>query len=288
MTLRKDGGKGVAQMATAHKFAGSSPASLTKKKAATKGDQKPIFERHDKVMKKMFRNLLASEIDCRAAQVSAAQDGAKVSILLYKDARVDQNLLDETFGPFGWQRKHEIIDGRLYCTVSVMDKVTGQWVSKQDVGTESNTEKEKGQASDSFKRACFNWGIGRELYTAPRIVIKLSKNEVYEKNGRLNMGISLSVKEIEYKDNAISRLVIADNYGKVRYTYDTAAPAQRAKAETPKAPADPAVPAAKRPISEKQFAELCQRIENGEEVLTKARQVFTFTPEQETKVQSYL
>ena len=121
-----------------------------------------------------FRNLKADEIDCRIAMVK--NNG--ISLLLYKDARVDQNILDETVGAFAWQRSHEVIDGNLYCTVSIFDEKHGVWVSKQDVGKESNTEKEKGQASDSFKRACFNWGIGRELYTAPFIWIPSDKCKI--------------------------------------------------------------------------------------------------------------
>ena len=116
-------------------------------------------------MELKFRTLKESEIDVRVAQVK--EKG--LSLLLYKDARCDMNILDETVGPYAWQREHQIINDRLYCTVSIYDKEKGIWVAKQDVGTESNTEKEKGQASDSFKRACFNWGIGRELYTAPFI-----------------------------------------------------------------------------------------------------------------------
>jgi hypothetical protein len=107
-----------------------------------------------------IRRLRADEIEVRAAQVKKnAKGSVYASLLLYKDARVDQRLLDETFGSMNWQRSHEIIDGRLYCTVSIWDAEKKIWVSKQDVGTESNTEKEKGQASDSFKRACFNWGM---------------------------------------------------------------------------------------------------------------------------------
>lgn len=124
---------------------------------------------------RLFRALTADEIDVRVAQV-LGKNG--VLLLLYKDARVDQNILDERFGPFGWKREHQLIGDRLYCTVSVKDPETGEWVSKQDVGTESNTEKEKGQASDSFKRACFNWGIGRELYTGP--VIKIFNDNTHE------------------------------------------------------------------------------------------------------------
>ena len=112
-----------------------------------------------------IRLLRADEIECRVSTIS--QKG--LSLLLFKDARVDKRILDEAFTPFGWKRTHQSIDGNLYCTVEIWDGEKGQWIAKQDVGTESRSEKEKGQASDSFKRACFNWGLGRELYTAPFI-----------------------------------------------------------------------------------------------------------------------
>lgn len=111
----------------------------------------------------MFRDLRADEIECRVA--TATEKG--VSLLLYKDARCDQNILDETVGEFGWQRTHTRENAN--CIVSLWDDKKQMWISKEDTGTESNTEKEKGLASDSFKRACFNWGIGRELYSAPFI-----------------------------------------------------------------------------------------------------------------------
>ena len=150
-----------------------------------------------------FRKLKANEIDCRVASVT--KDG-RAMLLLYKDARVDQNILDETFGIFGWQRKHEVIGGNLYCTVSVKDPETGEWISKQDVGVESNTEKEKGQASDSFKRACFNLGIGRELYTAPQIWIGKNDFTLNEKGGTYDRFI---VKDIGYDaDGNINKLTI--------------------------------------------------------------------------------
>ena len=114
----------------------------------------------------MFRDLREDEIECRVAQVNEYG----VSLLLYKDARCDQNILDETVGEFGWMRSHTRDNAN--CIVSIWDNEKQQWISKEDTGTESNTEKEKGLASDSFKRACFNWGIGRELYTAPTIKIK--------------------------------------------------------------------------------------------------------------------
>ena len=164
---------------------------------------------------KDFRKLKANEIDCRIA--SKAKNGA-IMLLLYKDARVDQNILDETFGIFGWQRKHEIIGGNLYCTVSVKNPETGEWVEKQDVGVESATEKEKGQASDSFKRACFNLGIGRELYTAPQIWIH---NGDYKPNDRDSTYDRFIVKEIEYDGSEISKLkVFNQTLGRIVFEYD--------------------------------------------------------------------
>ena len=113
-----------------------------------------------------FRLLRPDEVECRVARVIGEKG---VMLLLYKDARCDMNILDETVGAESWQRNHELINGNLFCNVGIL--IGDQWVWKQDVGVESNTEKEKGQASDSFKRACFNWGIGRELYTAPDMVV---------------------------------------------------------------------------------------------------------------------
>ena len=115
---------------------------------------------------KKIRELRADEIEVRVGIVK--KNG--ISLLLYKDALCDMNILDETFGITGWQRKHELINGALFCTVSIKGE-NGEWISKQDVGVESYTEAVKGAASDSFKRPCFNIGIGRELYTAPFIWI---------------------------------------------------------------------------------------------------------------------
>lgn len=168
-----------------------------------------------------FRVLKASEIDCRIQSIGQNKTGAVgTTILLYKDARVDMNILDETVGAMNWQRGHSIIDGNLYCTISIWDEVKEQWISKSDVGRESNTEKEKGQASDSFKRAGFNWGIGRELYSAPFVYIQLDKSEYIEKNGKLTSNAKFKVKDVSYDESRnIVRLVIVDSKGKVRYTF---------------------------------------------------------------------
>ena len=125
----------------------------------------------------IIRLLKADEIECRVSVIN--EKG--LSLLLYKDARVDQKILDETFGIFGWKRSHQSIEGNLYCTVEIYNQESGEWVAKQDVGTTGYAEKEKSQASDSFKRACFNWGIGRELYTAPFIWIPAAKTVILSK-----------------------------------------------------------------------------------------------------------
>lgn len=169
-----------------------------------------------------FRALKASEIDCRIQSIGQNKTKAiGATILLYKDARVDMNILDETVGAMNWQRGHSVIDGNLYCTISIWDETKEQWVTKSDVGTESNTEKEKGQASDSFKRAGFNWGIGRELYTAPFVYITLQDGEWYEgRDGKPKSNAKFKVKDIAYDENRnIVKLVVVDSKGKVRYTF---------------------------------------------------------------------
>lgn len=124
---------------------------------------------------KEFRDLREEDIDCRVQTVK----DTGVSVLLYKNARVDMQILDETVGPLNWQRHHSRDNAN--CTVSIWDEDKKTWIEKEDTGTESNTEAEKGLASDSFKRACFNWGIGRELYTAPFIWIpNAQKNDRFD------------------------------------------------------------------------------------------------------------
>ena len=169
----------------------------------------------------MIRLLKADEIECRIATIN--EKG--LSLLLYNDARVDQRILDETFGIFGWKRSHQCIDGNLYCTVEIYDKDSGEWISKQDVGTMSYSEKEKGQASDSFKRACFNWGIGRELYSAPFIwipagtaAIQSKESDSRNKEKKYYCYDRFSVSSIEYNgDREISSLVIVNEKGQAVY-----------------------------------------------------------------------
>ena len=125
--------------------------------------------------------LSIDQIDFRVQSINM---GGYAKILAYKDARVDMQRLDDAVGPLNWKREHTK-DNR-NCIVSIYNSETGEWVTKEDTGTESFTEAQKGLASDSFKRACFNWGIGRELYDYPHIQVKLNNNEweIKEWNGK--------------------------------------------------------------------------------------------------------
>lgn len=152
-----------------------------------------------------FRLLRADEIDARIA--SCGSWG--VQLLLYKDARCDMNILDETVGPENWQRAHEVVNGNLFCNVGIWvdrrGEGYGDWVWKQDVGVESYTEKEKGEASDSFKRACFNWGIGRELYTAPAMFVRAKdlKTLKQDDKGKWTCKDIFTVADIQYTGKKI-------------------------------------------------------------------------------------
>lgn len=165
--------------------------------------------------------LTANDVECRIKKIT--NEGAV--LLLYKTARVDMRILDEVYGVMNWQRRHEVINGNLFCTISVWDSEKSQWVSKQDVGTESNAEAEKGQASDAFKRAGFAWGIGRELYDAPFIWI----------SGKVSKYDRFHVTDIQYdrEKQAFTRLTIFDDKGKERYRLNgTKTDRQKAKEPT--------------------------------------------------------
>lgn len=160
-------------------------------------------------MANKFRLLTEDEIECRVSTVK--QDGLK--LLLYKDARCDQNILDETVGPMNWQKSYTRDNAN--CTVSIWDDDKKMWISKEDTGTESYTEKAKGLASDSFKRACFNWGIGRELYTAPFIWINASNCKIVPKGNTFTCNDKFKVSEIGYDNKGNIKLLSIKKDGKV-------------------------------------------------------------------------
>lgn len=158
-----------------------------------------------------FRDLKADEIDCRVQSVKPKG----CILLLYKNARCDMNILDETVGSEHWQRKHYECKGNLFCEIGIYDESTGQWIWKGDCGSKSNTEKEKGEASDSFKRAGFNWGIGRELYTAPFLFAKAENCNI--ENGKCND--KFVVTNIKIENKVIKGLTIVNKKTK-KTVYD--------------------------------------------------------------------
>ena len=165
--------------------------------------------------------LEAKDVECRIQQITGNDaKGYGAILLLYKDARVDMKILDSVYGAMNWQRKHTVINGQLFCSVLIWDESKKQWIEKQDVGTESATEAEKGRASDSFKRACFNVGIGRELYNAPFVYIKLDSSEVTKNSkGKPTTYTRFEVTAMEYDKQAekFVKLEICDNKGRKRY-----------------------------------------------------------------------
>ena len=163
----------------------------------------------------MARRLNADEIECRVAQISA--NGC--SLLHYKTARVDRAILEELYGN-RWQNDFKVIDGKMYGGIGIYDTELKEWLWRWDCGTESNTEQEKGQASDCFKRAGFKWGIGVELYSAPFIWVNIEtvKDEKKQKYYLKDKYAKFTVKEIGYSDNGnINKLVIIDNHNNEVY-----------------------------------------------------------------------
>ena len=181
-------------------------------------------------LKGLSAPLPIEKIDFR---VQSINKGGYATILAYKDARVDMERLDDVCGPLNWKREHSRDNHN--CIVSIWDESKNQWVSKEDTGTESNTEKEKGLASDSFKRACFNWGIGRELYDYPIISVKLKDNEFELDNGRAKATWNLKVREWRWSaefgdDGKIIALKAVDN-DSIRFQWGKIQPPKNASAK---------------------------------------------------------
>lgn len=172
-------------------------------------------------MKELKKPLDITDIDFR---IQSINNGKYATILAYKDARVDMNRLDDVVGADYWKREH--FDNNTRCRVSIWNKEIDQWISKEDVGTASQTEKEKGLASDSFKRACFNWGIGRELYDYPIISILLKEHEIMATGkDRPKYKASFGLKLRDWKwghqftDGKLTFLFCKDDKGEVRFQY---------------------------------------------------------------------
>ena len=173
-------------------------------------------------IKGLSKPLSVNDIEFR---VQSINNGKYATILAYKNARVDMQRLDDCLGALYWKREH--LKDNHNCMVSIFDPAYNHWVSKEDTGTESMAEKEKGLASDSFKRACFNWGIGRELYDYPFISIKLNDDEIQEtgkQKPKYRTSFNFDLKKWKWissfdENNKIQGLACKDQNGNVRFKW---------------------------------------------------------------------
>lgn len=173
------------------------------------------------LLSRLCEPLKAHEIDFR---VQSINKGGYATILAYKDARVDINRLNSVCG-LGWKREHT--NGNHNCIVSIFCPDIKEWVSREDTGTESFTEAAKGLASDSFKRACFNFGIGIELYDYPVIQIKLNQNEFTVTNNKAKQTWDLKLRDwvwrVDHVGSEVTYIAAKDQNGDVRYSWGSAA-----------------------------------------------------------------
>ena len=155
-----------------------------------------------------FRLLKPEEIEVRVQNVK--ENG--LVALLYKTARTDYALLDETYGAFNWKNDYKEINGKMYCGIGIKNPDDGEWVWKWNVGTESETEAEKGQASDAMKRAGFCWGLGTELYSSPFVWIPAEKCSITQgQNGKFKCFDQFTAKSIEYDDKENIKALVITN-----------------------------------------------------------------------------
>lgn len=193
---------------------------------------------------KDIRLLKPEDIEVRIQSVNSGG----VRLLLYKNARVDMNILDETFGPMNWQREHT--RDNTNCIVSVWDDEKEEWVSKEDTGTDSNMDAQKGRASDSFKRACFNWGIGRELYTAPDMFVFNTDLKTFKADGNRYVCFDdFTVTDIKYNGRVISSVTIRNTKNGKELAFGDGKP-KRKKSEA----AQPTPTTSERPITDAEIA----------------------------------
>lgn len=175
-----------------------------------------------------FRSLEADEVECRIGQI--AKNGSGLSLLLFKTARTDMDILDETVGPDNWQCKFYEQKGTLFCSTGIRVKREDgsyEWVWKDDAGSPSNMEAAKGEASDCRKRSGVCWGIGRELYTAPRIWVyaqgrdgSINCDIQQGQNGKWQCYDHFSVERMDVRDHEILYLSIRnDKTGRAVYTW---------------------------------------------------------------------
>lgn len=181
-----------------------------------------------------FRDLTADEIEVRVGNTTKDKSGNVIAfnLLLYKTARVDANVLDDTVGAYNWQKRFYQVKNTMVCSVGIYFEDRKEWVWKDDGGDDDTTmEQIKAELSDSFKRAGFAWGIGRKLYTASKIFMRVDRTESNTEKGYYQ------VSEIAYDDTSITKLVIVNKKTKeVVISYGTNAKVSKITPTTQKKP----------------------------------------------------
>jgi len=105
---------------------------------------------------------LSKEIPHKWRVQSFSKKKPVATVVAFINSRDVSDVLNE-HAIYGWSDEYYEVAGNTYCKVGIV-MPDGSMLWKSDCGVESNTDKEKGQASDAFKRACVKWGIGRFLY----------------------------------------------------------------------------------------------------------------------------
>ena len=121
----------------------------------------------EKDLKKLQSETPVSERKYRVGNTFDYSGKRWANMLCYVDARYVQDKLDDIMGVGNWSSDFIEIKGSLFCRITISflrDNGDIGIVSKMDCGTESNVEKQKGEASDAFKRAAVHFGVGRDLY----------------------------------------------------------------------------------------------------------------------------
>lgn len=146
----------------------------------------------------LFRNLKSVEIALRVKTIGESG----LSLIPYIDAKTCEDILDEAVGEYNWQRLHG--NNNKNCIVSIWDERKQQWIAKEDTGTAAYTEAEKSTASDSFKRACYVWGIARELRTAPFVWVDSKNCSIKKKkNGSLKCDDKFVIRNITISNKKV-------------------------------------------------------------------------------------
>jgi len=220
-----------------------------------------------------MRKLNKSEIDFRVGMIKKTGQKVWCTLLAYKDARVDMAMLDDEFGQMNWQTEYKRDSkGVLQCGIGVFDSAHRHWVWKWSNGTESQTEAQKGEYSDAFKRAGFMWGIGRELYDVPTLFVTLNQDEYYMQGDKVKQSNSFQPNKWDWEITDKHIKATQNGVQRVYAKYDEAV-------EEPK----PITTNAKTEVKEgdKVFLAIIKGVSEGKGTLEQAKSKYSISPEVE-------